>query len=97
MLCRPSLPLFVALGGPLGVVGGEVVALLVGQEGNRDNWDSNTIQLLYDRGPLQAEVGEHEGDVGPELPEILDDRGVGEQGREALVVELAGERQAGLS
>ncbi len=78
VLGRPRLPLVVALCRPLCVVGGEVVALLIGQEGDSHDGYTRRVQLLHDRGALGAKIGEHEGDVGTERLEIFDDRGVGE-------------------
>ena len=96
VLGRPRLPLVVALGRPWRVVGPKVVALLHGHEGDRHDGDARRIQPPDGGGTLRAEIGEHQGDVGPERLQIRDDRGIGEEGREACGVQLAGESQAGL-
>ena len=49
------------------------------------------IQPPDDGGTLRAEIGEHQGNVGLERLKVRDDRGIGEQGREARRVQLAGE------
>ena len=60
------------------VVGGEIVALLLGQYDPGDNADALLIQTAYNLGPLWREVENRDGDIGMKFAQGRDGSGIGE-------------------
>jgi hypothetical protein len=79
LLIGPRLPLPVAVCLPKEVAGREVVTLINGQKGDRNDRDALVVEPVHHPSALRGEGGERQRDPAVERSKADDDRPVGEQ------------------